>query len=326
MNDGIGRVLVLGANGRLGRAAARAFAAAGWSVVAQVRRAPADPLAGGVEYLECEIADAARIVARARGAEVVVNGLNPIYTRWAREAMPMARAAIDIATALGALLMLPGNVYNFGRAMPALLDEAVPFAPTTSKGRIRVAIERAIEDATTRGLRAVVVRAGDFYGGDGRGSWLDLAIARDLGRGIVTYPGPPDVVHAWAWLPDLARAFVCVAQARDRLAAFESIHFPGHAVTGADWTRVLASLTGRRLRRRDLPWTLMRWLSPVMPMWRAVLEMRYLWQVPHALAGARLQALAPGFAVTRFEAAVAETLGGDPALAAALESRHPNTA
>jgi len=89
---------------------------------------------------------------------------------------------------------------------------------------------------------------------------------------------------------------------------------------------VLASLTGRRLRRRDLPWTLMRWLSPVMPMWRAVLEMRYLWQVPHALAGERLQALAPGFAVTRFEAAVAETLRGDPAFAAALESGHPNTA
>jgi len=75
MNDGIGRVLVLGANGRLGRAAARAFAAAGWSVVAQVRRAPADPLAGGVEYLECEIADAARIVARARGAEVAAQAL-----------------------------------------------------------------------------------------------------------------------------------------------------------------------------------------------------------------------------------------------------------
>ena len=36
--------LVLGANGRLGAAAVRAFAAAGWAVRAQARRAPAEPL------------------------------------------------------------------------------------------------------------------------------------------------------------------------------------------------------------------------------------------------------------------------------------------
>ena len=35
------RVLILGANGRFGLAAAQAFDAAGWEVVAQVRRAPA---------------------------------------------------------------------------------------------------------------------------------------------------------------------------------------------------------------------------------------------------------------------------------------------
>jgi len=35
-----GHVLILGANGRFGRAACDAFASAGWAVTAQMRRAP----------------------------------------------------------------------------------------------------------------------------------------------------------------------------------------------------------------------------------------------------------------------------------------------
>ena len=64
-------------------------------------------------------------------------------------------------------------------------------------------------------LRAVVIRAGDFFGA-GSGSWLDLAIAKDVAKGRLVYPGPLDLPHAWAYLPDLARAFVRIAQQPDR--------------------------------------------------------------------------------------------------------------
>ena len=65
---------------------------------------------------------------------VVVHGINPIYTRWDEEALPAALAGMDLAERLGARFMLPGNVYNYGEAMPALLDETTPQRPTTAKG------------------------------------------------------------------------------------------------------------------------------------------------------------------------------------------------
>ena len=77
--------------------------------------------------------------------DVVVHGINPIYTRWQEEVLPAAHAAMDLAERFGARFMLPGNVYNHGAAMPALIDETTPQRPTTAKGEIRVALEGELE-------------------------------------------------------------------------------------------------------------------------------------------------------------------------------------
>src|SRR5215831_1228365 len=84
------RVLVLGAAGRLGHAAARAFRDAGWSVASLVRpgsaaRAPAD-----TEIVEVHALDHAAVGAAARAADVVLHALNPSYTDWPRLALPLA--------------------------------------------------------------------------------------------------------------------------------------------------------------------------------------------------------------------------------------------
>jgi hypothetical protein len=70
------------------------------------------------------------------------------------------------------------------------------------------------------GVKSIVIRAGDFFG-SGSGTWFDQAISKDLRKGVVTYPGPPDVPTAWAYLPDLARTFVAVAARRAQLGSFE---------------------------------------------------------------------------------------------------------
>ena len=56
--------MVSGANGRLGRAAVLAFAAAGWPVTAQLRRAPRAPLPAGVRLLECDALNLATLAER----------------------------------------------------------------------------------------------------------------------------------------------------------------------------------------------------------------------------------------------------------------------
>lgn len=139
------------------------------------------------------------------------------------------------------------------------------------------------------GLPVTVLRAGDFFG-HGQGSWFDLMIARDWRRGKLVYPGARDQAHAWAYLPDLACHLVALAQRRTPLPPFENLHFAGHALTGEALFQNLQSAaaqvngrTRKKWRVGTMPWWLIRLGGLVLPMWREVLEMRYLWDLPHVL-------------------------------------------
>jgi nucleoside-diphosphate-sugar epimerase len=307
-------VLVLGANGRFGLAAAKAFAAAGWQVLAHVRRDAVAGMPARAELVRAPLASLGEALVGRPMPSVVVHAVNPIYTRWDEEALPAARAGMDLAERFGARFMLPGNVYNYGAAMPARLDESTPQRPTTAKGRIRAEMERELEQRAAAGqLRSTVITAGDFFG-EGSGSWLDQAIVKPIATGRLDYPGDPALVHAWAYLPDLARAFVATAELAD-LAAFERFTFAGHSVTGAVFLaaveRAAATLglaPARPWRHGTMPWPLIRAVSLVVPLWRELAKMAYLWRVPHALDGARLAARCPGLSATPLEAALAASL------------------
>ena len=77
-------VLVLGANGRLGRVVVQAFANAGWSVLALARRPLLDPVGANVRHLSAPLGGIAVKVEGIGGVDVVVNALNPLYTAWGK--------------------------------------------------------------------------------------------------------------------------------------------------------------------------------------------------------------------------------------------------
>ncbi len=287
-----GTVLILGANGRFGRCAVKAFAAAGWQVIAQVRSAARGELPAGVRVVQCGIDDPdALLHACAARPDIVINALNPLYTEWETAALPLAESALAVARAAGALLMLPGNVYNFGRALPRQLTEDTPQRADTSKAAIRIDIERRMQSAAATGTRCVVIRAGDFLGGPGPGTWVDLVIAKHLRRERLTWPGALDVEHSWAYVPDLARVFVAVAQRRAELAPFEVLHYRGLSLSAREFHQAFERVLGKPLGSAHFPWWLLRLAAPFSPMMRALLEMRYLWERPHRLEQSRLHAL-----------------------------------
>ncbi len=297
-------VLILGANGRFGRAAVAAFAAAGWRVRAQTRRAGA-PWPMGVEEWRCDALDAPAVARAADGAAVVVNGLNPLYTEWERLARPLADAALAAARGSGALLMSPGVIYNFGRKLPPALDEQTPQLPDTPKARIRIGIERAVASATADGVNSVVLRAGDYFGGGARGGWFDSAIVKGMTRGRMVYPGPLDRSHAWAYLPDFAETFVRLAARRQELVGARQYHFSGYGLTGSELHQALERATGRALHLGMLPWWSLRLSAPFSPMSRALLQMRYLWWRPHRLQDGALEHLLGPLPATPVEEALA---------------------
>ena len=303
-----GRVIVLGGAGRLGRMAAAAFKAAEWQVASLVRGRSAWSAAAGTEIIEVDARDAESVVAAAEGADVVLHSLNVPYGEWEHLAVPFAETAIAAARRNRATLVFPGNLYNYGAGMPARLDETAIMRPASRKGAIRVAIEARMREAAQTGLRTIVLRAGDYFGGDGRGSWFDRIIVKEIGAGRLTWPGPLDCVHEWTYLPDFAQALVRLVEGRDRLAPFASFGFAGHAVTGREFAGAISRACRRDFKIGLMPWRLLKLMGFAVPLFRELSEISYLWSVPHAIDGADLAGIIGEIPHTPLDQAVAASL------------------
>ncbi len=311
-------VLILGARGRFGLAAAQAFADAGWNVLAQMRRGAAMPTQAmqheRMRWIAVDLDETQALAMQAKGAHVVVNALNPAYTSaaWQAQGLPLMEASIAVASALQATLMFPGNVYNFGNGMPRVLREETPQLARSVMGQVRVAMEQRLE---VSGVRAVVIRAGNFFGA-GRGAVFDQVMVKNIRKGRLTCMGERNVPSAWAYVPDLANAFVAVAQQRAVLPRFEVLHFAGHGLTGEDWLNTLSPLARKQhwgksasaLKLAQLPWSLIRMGAWLVPTWASLLALRYLWQTPHVLDNTKLVGLIGAEPHTRLDLAATEAL------------------
>jgi nucleoside-diphosphate-sugar epimerase len=276
-------VLILGPTGRFGRNGAEAFAAAGWRL-RKFNRKTDD------------------LKQMATGVDVILNGWNPTYTEWAGQVPALTEQVIAAAKITDATVIIPGNVYVFGKNAPQNFSHTTPHAATNPLGRIRIEMEAAYRRA---GVRTIILRAGDFLDTTDSGNWFDMIILKKLAKGVFTYPGTTDTPHAWAYLPDLLRAAVDLAEKRDTLDRFEDIPFPGYTLTGTELRAAVEAATGNDLKIKLMGWMPIRLISPFWKMGRHLVEMSYLWRKPHHLDGAKLKRLLPDFKPTPLPTAIA---------------------
>jgi nucleoside-diphosphate-sugar epimerase len=287
--------LVIGATGGIGGEIAERLLKDGWTVRALNRNPEAAKRLPGREALQWIRGDAmveADVVAAADGCSLVVHGANPPgYRNWAGLQMPMLASAIAGAKAAGARLVFPGTVYNYGPDAFPDLTEASPQNPRTRKGAIRVQMERALKAASDEGLKVLIVRGGDFFGPrPGQNNWMNQGVVQS-GKPIVSirYPGPLNISHSWAFLPDLAETVVRLLALPD-LGAFEIFHMRGHTQTGAELVAAMEEAAGRRLKVSSVPWFAFRAVAPFNETMREMIEMKYLWDEPVLLDNAKLVA------------------------------------
>ncbi|NBB99193.1 MAG: NAD-dependent epimerase/dehydratase family protein, partial [Alphaproteobacteria bacterium] len=219
---------------------------------------------------------------------------------WARQIPAITDLAMRAARASGARVLIPGNVYVYGR-QPAPWSEATPHAPCSRKGRIRAEMEAAWRDS---GLPVTILRAGDWIGPARGGQVMESVVLKGLDKGRMTSLGDPAVPRAHAYLPDFARAAVGLAARRD-LPIFADIPFPGHTFSLNDLAAEITRQTGQRLRITRFAWWALRLSAPFWELAREMSEMRYLFDHSHGLDGARLSALLPEFQPTPFPDMVA---------------------
>ncbi len=310
--------LVIGATGGIGGEAAKALLAQGWTVrclardVEAARRKAA--WIGAVEWAAGDAMAAADVCAAARGACLIFHGANPPkYRNWRGLAIPMLASSIAAARASGARLIFPGNIYNFGPDGGAILTEDSPQHPQTRKGAVRVEMEEMLRQAAGEGVRSLILRAGDFFGAHQPASWMKDAMIKP-GKEIssVVYPGEPSVGHAWAYLPDLALAAARLAEIERTLPTFDVVHFGGHWIEpGVEMAKAIGRVGGvADVEIRTAPWGLIRLAAPFVPLFRELLEMRYLWRTPLRLDNQKLVRLIGPEPHTPLDDALREALAG----------------
>ncbi len=320
MHSATRTALVIGITGSFGREAAGALLRHGWQVQALHRdpsaAASSSKLPNSVQWLKGDAMHSSDVVEAARGTELIVHAANPPnYRNWRGLALPMLDNTIAAARSSNARILMPATIYNFGANAPTVVTETSPQIPTSRKGQVRVEMELKLQKASLEGVRSIVVRAGDFFGPGAGNSWLTrgMIMSRDRARSVY-YPGPRDVGHAWAYLPDLAETMTRLIACGRPMSAYEVFHFRGHwfehGVEMAEGACRALSISKHRIK--PFPWWAVKLGSPFVNACREMLEMRYLWQISLQLDNSKLRALIGAETHTPLEEALAATLDGSP--------------
>jgi nucleoside-diphosphate-sugar epimerase len=245
------------------------------------------------------------MAAAARGMDLIVNGLNPPgYHDWANLIPQITGQVLAAAKASGATVLVPGNVYVYGKE-PSPWGPDTPHRPVSRKGVIRAAMEAQYRAATSQGTRVILLRAGDYMQPDAPSSVMARVVLKGVAKGRIVSLGDAQARRAHAYLPDMARAAVALADMRDTLPAFADLPFAGHCFSINDLAAVVTRLTGKPVTVGRFAWWQLRLLSPFWELARELLEMRYLYDLPHCLSGVELDRLLPGFQVTPLDQVVA---------------------
>ena len=287
--------LVLGATGGIGGAIASALLRRGWQVRGLARDLSKvdGNMSGGIDWGRGDAMAREDVVRAADGVTVIVHAVNPPgYRNWDKLVLPMIDNTIAAArSAGGARVLLPGTIYNYDPETTDVIDAQTPQIPKSRKGRIRVTLEKKLEDAAPE-VPSLIVRAGDFYGPGARSNWFAQAMLKP-GKPVKRIVNPArGGGHSWAYLPDLADACARLLDAPDQLMPFERLQFEGlFDESGTALTEALSHVVGRDLPVRAFPWWLIRALAPFWGFAREAVEIAPYWRHPVRLDNARLSQL-----------------------------------
>ena len=272
--------VVLGA-GPVGRALVGALHARGTRVRVVTRSGRAQ-VPAGVDTIAADISDADAARRACAGAGLIYGCVGLGYTHWPTQWPQMMAGMLAGAEAAGARFVFMDNLYMYGPAQQPLTED-LPLTGYGRKPATRARITRMWQDAHTSGrVRAVAVRASDFYGPGVRASAFgDLSFGR-LARGLAAQVlGDVDQPHSVTYVPDIARALVTIGDADDDVTG-QAWHVPNAADrTPREILQLFAdALRLDRLRVSAVPRALLSVLGLFMGDLREMKEMLYQWERP----------------------------------------------
>lgn len=301
-----GTILVMG-YGPVGKSVVAKLS--GSPVMVAQRHRPID-LPEGIPFVACDVLDAQSAHDAVKGATQIVLAIGFNYERssWRANWPRAMENVLEAAANAHARIVFVDNLYMYG-PQTAPLREDMALQDYGVKPAVRAQITRQWISAHQSGrVKVAALRAADFYGPGVKNSHLgDLAFG-NLAKGkkpmmIVD----PDQQHAFAYVPDIARAVISLLDAPDEEFG-QAWHIPSAPLMTPRQILALA-LQGRmkQLSITAIPVRLLPLMGLFIPFMREMIEMRFQWDRQYAVDASKFARRFWGNA-TPFEVGSIETL------------------
>lgn len=260
----------------------------------------------GISSRKADLSSTKQTIAACADADVIYHCAAPPYHKWTSAFPDLQQAAIAAAEATGAVLVVVENLYGYGRA--GTLTEDMPLSATTRKGALRAQLSKQLLSAHTAGrARCVAGRATDFFGPGVLMSALGERFwPATISGKTVDWIGDPDAPHSFAYLPDLAAAYVALGKTPSTWG--QAWHLPAlPPVSARQICEMVRAPDAGAAKLRVTPSWVLRAVGLFQPAAGEMVEMRYMFDQDFVIDHAKFDA-AIGASVSGWDKAITETV------------------
>jgi nucleoside-diphosphate-sugar epimerase len=301
---------VLGANGVIGRELSR-YLPAYSDRIRQVSRSPKRVNATD-DLFSADLLDAKATADAVAGSTVayLVAGLKYDHKVWEEQWPKVMRNAIDACKRHGSALVFFDNVYAYGR-VDGVMTEDTPYNPRSRKGEVRARIATMLMDEVKRGeLRAMIVRAADFYGPDASLSVTHTTVTERLkAKKTPQWLGNAKAVHTFTYTRDAGRSLGVLGNTASAYGQVWHALTSKEQITGEQYVRIACELSGRPYALQVVRRWMLFLMGIFVPIVRENTEMLYQFEYDYRFDSSKVER-ALGLAATGYREGIAATLKG----------------
>ena len=283
------RFTLLGANGNIAKAISKEL---GDKKLRQVSRSP-KAVHPRDELVIADLTNSSQVQEAVKGSTIafLCAGIKYSKTVWQRDWPIIMRNTLDACIATGAKLVFFDNMYALDPDHVGHLTEETPMNPKSVKGKVRKHIlEMLWAEVNSGKLKALVARAGDFYGPDAGNSFLNELVINRMKAGKSPqwlYNGTKK--HSFTYIPDAGMATAFLARQEDSWNQTWNLPTASSYPSGQEVTDILNRLLETEKKLQVMPAWLVSLLGLFIPVLREVQELRYQSEKDYCLDSSKIE-------------------------------------
>jgi nucleoside-diphosphate-sugar epimerase len=179
-----------------------------------VNRSGKGQVPDGIELVAGDASKLETVQELCQGASVVYNCTHASYENWPEILPRLQENMIEGAAYANAKLVVIDTLYLYGETRGQVMTEAMAYAATSRKGRLRAELVWGYLQAHRTGkVRVALGRAADFFGprvlNSALGQYVFPAV---LSHQPILTLGNIDLPHSYSYMPDVARGLAALGE------------------------------------------------------------------------------------------------------------------